>query len=443
MQSNGEKYLENIFCDFRPLKKIDYQKKKNIISCVLFKMKLGGYKNFNKYLEGVKSVAEIAKFLNFEVRLFIDYHIYIDKKIMDYLQTFSIVTLILFSCSDFLIDNYHVSVFGTLVRFFPLFNFPNNDASLVIISDIDYHLHSKLGKNYASDYLNMDPKYFNIPLIREVYLWDLVQKKDVGKSVKFGYIGRYSNIFVKREIYRPICHHHRKIFLPYCIAYKMISDGSLPSVYLVKFLKKLKIYMNSQKRSAKILSTYEITAENQEKKCEKRICYGVDEYFINAYLLRKFVRDDIPFWYSYTYSISQYYYFVHPKITNFAEINMPEREYTQIFNHYLEEVGLDKIPFEKIDKMIYIKKQEATQKERQERVDNNIRKFGKRMIKLLDKIYRQGDFRIYGEQLMDLYHSVDHKKYFSVSGIHFINYDHPDIIFDKVLYQNRDKEGKS
>ena len=34
-------------------------------------------------------------------------------------------------------SKYHIDLFGTLVRYFPLFNFNNNDAKSVIVVDID------------------------------------------------------------------------------------------------------------------------------------------------------------------------------------------------------------------------------------------------------------------------------------------------------------------
>ena len=49
-----KKYLKNPLCEFTPLFKIDYNKKKNIISASFFKMSEGAYKNFSKYTDGLK-----------------------------------------------------------------------------------------------------------------------------------------------------------------------------------------------------------------------------------------------------------------------------------------------------------------------------------------------------------------------------------------------------
>ena len=44
---------------------------------------------------------------------------------------------ILFKCVNFMVNKYHEDLFGTFVRFFPLFNFPNNPCNIVICIDID------------------------------------------------------------------------------------------------------------------------------------------------------------------------------------------------------------------------------------------------------------------------------------------------------------------
>jgi len=130
-------YLQNEICEFIPLTPIDYTIKKNIIVTSLFKMSSGGYKNFNKYLDGIKILSDVAKKYNMSVRIFIDHTIHDDNIIMKYLNKFNNITLILYKCNSFLVNKHHVGVFGTLVRFFPLFDFPNNDSNIVLLADAD------------------------------------------------------------------------------------------------------------------------------------------------------------------------------------------------------------------------------------------------------------------------------------------------------------------
>ena len=76
---------------------------------------------------------------DFFLRLFIDDTIYTDSNIMDYLNKIKGIQLVHYSCQNFIANGFHRGTFGTLVRFFPMFDFKNNDAEHVIITDIDWH----------------------------------------------------------------------------------------------------------------------------------------------------------------------------------------------------------------------------------------------------------------------------------------------------------------
>ena len=132
-------YLRNDICKLKPLFDIDYSKKKDIISASFFKMQGGGYRDFNKYLDGILKLIEFIEtdFKPFVLRLFIDHTIYNDKEIMSKLSN-SKVEIVVYECPKFIKDSYHRGIFGMIVRFFPMFNFENNDADKVIISDIDF-----------------------------------------------------------------------------------------------------------------------------------------------------------------------------------------------------------------------------------------------------------------------------------------------------------------
>ena len=132
-------YLKNSICKFNPLFEIDYSKKKNIISASFFKIQGGGYMSFDKYLNGIFLLNEfvIKELPGFELRLFIDQTISNDNDIFEKLKK-NKIKLIIFECSNFLINNFHRGIFGMIARFFPIFNFENNDAKNVIISDIDF-----------------------------------------------------------------------------------------------------------------------------------------------------------------------------------------------------------------------------------------------------------------------------------------------------------------
>jgi hypothetical protein len=133
----NKSYLINNICNFNPLKNINFNNKKDIISVSLFKLKSGGYKSFSKYINGLKILDNLALKNNLEIRLFIDNTIYTDKVIMESINNFKTISVILYECPNFKIGENHVGLFGTIVRFFPLFDFENNDSRIVMILDAD------------------------------------------------------------------------------------------------------------------------------------------------------------------------------------------------------------------------------------------------------------------------------------------------------------------
>lgn len=133
----NQKYLINDICIFEPLFTYDKKIKKNILSACFFKMK-NHYKDFNIYVKGLQNLINILNAQDkYILRLFIDENIKKDKNIFDFLYSNKKIELVIFKCNNYLNNSYHIDVFGTFVRFFPIFNFKNNDAKNVICIDID------------------------------------------------------------------------------------------------------------------------------------------------------------------------------------------------------------------------------------------------------------------------------------------------------------------
>jgi len=130
-------YLKNNICNFEILFSLNTEKKKNIISTCFFKMDKH-YKKFDIYIEGMKNLIKILEKQNkYILRIFIDENIKNDKEIFTVLNSSEKVEIVIFKCINYMNNNFHIDVFGSLVRFFPLFDFPNNDSKNVIIIDID------------------------------------------------------------------------------------------------------------------------------------------------------------------------------------------------------------------------------------------------------------------------------------------------------------------
>jgi hypothetical protein len=239
-------YLKNDICIFEPLQKINYNIKKLLLVTSLFKLSSGPYKNFSNYLSGIKILNNFANKYNMEVRIFIDNTIKEDKEIMNFLNSLNKVTLVLYNCNYFRIGNYHVGLFGTLVRFFPMFDFENNDAKYSFIVDADATL----------DRLNS-----------MLDLYNLMLKIDNVDKLHLTYIGRYFHVATDHKI-RQFIHNKKTYSFPYCIAQRIIGIAKIPPEPLVKFINKLKLYMDNINRPSSILSDYYIAPKDFKIKCK-------------------------------------------------------------------------------------------------------------------------------------------------------------------------------
>lgn len=139
------KFLDNEICIFEPVNnKHLLDNKINMISSVFFKREQY-YKNFGIYVKGLKRAIKYFDERNdrlsekFIYVIFIDQNIYEDDEIMQLIKNSKYTVPILFKCVKYMVGKYHLDLFGTLVRFFPIFDFPNNPAGLVCIVDIDLH----------------------------------------------------------------------------------------------------------------------------------------------------------------------------------------------------------------------------------------------------------------------------------------------------------------
>lgn len=262
-------YLKNDICKFTPLFNIDYNKKINILSCCFFKMKNSGYKDFTEYVKGIKKLNNDIKNIKpqYKIRLFIDNSIYEDKKIYNQILACENVQIVLYSCPNYMInDKHHIGLFGTMVRFFPLFDFLNNDANIVVIADID-------GTNIKIITYYLKYIYDNCKkILNNIYLF---KSGPLCRSVKF----RYDFIYKEK-------------LNPYIFALSYVSIKRISKNVLVNYLHDIK----TGKQNVFSYHTYvdKTNKEKNDKKYDKSFgsfIYGVDEHFLND-ILTKYLIDN-------------------------------------------------------------------------------------------------------------------------------------------------------
>lgn len=329
-----QNYLENTICNLTPLFKIDYRKKQNLISCSLFKISEKHNSKYFDYIEGIQKLSYYASknIKDFRIRLFIDRNIYENENIMKLLNDLDI-DLVLFDCPNFKNKKtYHIGFFGTLVRFFPLFDFPNNDSKFVIIADTNWSVR------------------FQYNFFHNIYLYNKIKNMKEFSSVNF---------FTKGILHEPqrISGYNIYIdnfFYPYSLATALMGLKKLDNVVLINFLKNVE-------KSNKDLTFYHNEKNYIENPKEKishlNFIYGVDEYFISDTLREYVIKNKREYFQNIRYIISDSLYY---SIKENPEFKKENPEFKKLFNYVFKNLKNYKFTntlneFKKLDKILYNK----------------------------------------------------------------------------------------
>jgi len=164
------KYLSNDICDFEIISSWDTTQKYNILSTCFFKMG-SHYKNFDIYFKGLKNLIKLLNSQSeYSLRIFIDEHIRSDQSVYSLLSGSEKVQIILFKCSEYIENKYHIDVFGALVRLFPIFDFDSNDALNVIVIDIDLNWEDLNKLKILIEYKTQDKEIIGMGMIDKLLI---------------------------------------------------------------------------------------------------------------------------------------------------------------------------------------------------------------------------------------------------------------------------------
>ncbi len=279
------KYLENNICDFEIL--FNYTAtKKNIISLSFFKIYGGGYKDFNIYIDGFMKLYEIVindKIYNFTIRLFIDNSIKNDTELFKKISNLKRVEIVVFSCKKCLHpdnNDYHLGTFGMFVRFFPLFDFKNNDADIVMISDMDDY---DIFQTNLNTLKNLDMKK-----AKELYVFNIAA---LAKNIKYNFDYLY-----------------KERITGYFLSPKLIGFRRINNQVILNYINSIDKYYD------KVINTYEykITSVSGRSKWldgKGKIIYGSDEYFLNTELMYYLIDNNLPYGIYIKFNISLFVYY--------------------------------------------------------------------------------------------------------------------------------------
>lgn len=194
---------------------------------------------------------------------------------------------------DFLLD-INQGLIGTLVRLFPMFNFKNNDANIVLVTDVDHFMIFNFNKYFKI--LNNNKVDINeIYLIKKGYLSQNIQYKDFDTVGNDNILNGYS-------------------YASHIINIKKI-DNHVIIEYIYDVIKSNKIYSYFTK--------FKYDDDTYKKKFEltKPFIYGIDEYFINYTLNNYLLKNKLPILSIVKFNIKYTYYYL-----------IKERDYYQNLN---------------------------------------------------------------------------------------------------------------
>ena len=420
-----KEYLKNSICKFTPLFKIDYNKKKNIISASFFKMSEGAYKDFSKYTDGLilfyNYINENIK--DFIIRLFIEESILQDKKIMKDINKLEKLELVKFSCINFKKNKiYHRGIFGMFVRFFPMFNFKNNDSNIVIIADIDWgsikHIESKF--KMLDNYKLIKKKKLDLNLLINTTFHQSNVKYDYTyKKIKIGYFVSSNMLNIKKI--------NKNIILKY------IKDIDISNKLLSNYIK------NNNSINYKFSSKYELLKNKKSlinKSGNNKIVYGVDEYFLNNTLKEYLINNkkSIGITINIVFLDNIYYYLKNNnyKLTG-DELDIYKYFFEFIFKKTVKNYKYKSIQksYDILDKYLY---DIFTSKDKIYKLNKEQKKICKRIYIFYFKIYNTKYVKYFNKKFLDII--LDKKyKYFGyiyLSVITFHNNKYKDIIIKKV-----------
>lgn len=260
--------------NFKP----DPNNKVDVFSTSLFRTHIGGYKNFKQYIKGLKQTARYLskRMPHFYFLLYIDDTIY-KSELFDVIKRLDNKKLIIahYSCPIGLHDDPehgHIDLFGTMVRFIPMFEHDQNFTRHVICIDAD---------NKHQDMLNILDDYEMFVNISSQFHFDT--------NTFYELFSRW----VSSDFFS-------------VLAGRQMSKYKFPLHLMIDFLKHTR-FSRDPPPSAPKTSLEDIFSYEKYKTWP----YGFDEYFLNWVVLAYVHKNKITYSVSSRYAITAPFYMVN------------------------------------------------------------------------------------------------------------------------------------
>lgn len=177
----------------------------NTVNIVFFKANPPS-RNFQEYIDGLKDWKNIkTTFPNSQLQIFVDRHVTEDEELVEIMKDLD-ARVILFECPDHMKNKFHTGLFGTLLRFFPIFDINTKPLNVAHICELEpgefvkyrYHLleHFSKGRrevsmqyvlnDYSKKYGDEQPEFEGIP-----YSWIIAGAWTVFEKAPFSLLSDY------------------------------------------------------------------------------------------------------------------------------------------------------------------------------------------------------------------------------------------------------------
>jgi hypothetical protein len=305
--------MENDICNFTVIESPN-RRYANTVNIVFFRA-FPLTKNFQKYLDGLKEWKKYIKFYpDSQLQIFIDRSIAEDETIAPILHSLG-ARIYLFECPEFMrADKFHKGLFGTLVRFFPMFDINTHALNIAHFQELE-------------------------PDLPFTYLFSDIDKLSKMKSShNLNVIYESHNMFRRRYKEHPYFGHGA--YYPWMVAGRFTVIKNKTPISL------LTNYLEDVKQGKKFLNRYE--GYDAVKPEHENFSYGIDESFLNCVYLPWLIEND------YGIGIVQDYHLSHSVFFLKYEIRKDKRS-KEFFDYILQKKQSLKESLNEFDRLFYKK----------------------------------------------------------------------------------------
>lgn len=266
-----------------------------LVSTSLFRLQGGEYKSFKKYTNGLQTLCKIitTKLPGFSLRIYVDDTILKDHEIHNHLKRLRPpAEIVRYSCPRFKdTGNFHKGLFGTLIRYAPLFD-AKSSSKVVLIADAD-----------------ATPEWRSIRIYRDLKAHPGLHNRLMQSYIFLG--GRlFHDVVMTGKLSR--CLNCDGKIIPYCIAPGLIGGGRRIDSNI------LKSFLRAADTTEERWSNY----ARHHSKFTKGFVFGIDEYFLNEVLVPYVIDNKFSFGVSYTFSfVHSLFFFVEHNNKNILDSN--------------------------------------------------------------------------------------------------------------------------